>query len=74
MIGQVEFTEAGRIFQATLGDDGRWICDGSPQVAELLNRDCAPVGDPTEEIWGYAALIKAARRFHGLAWSTNPDP
>ena len=80
MIGWVEFTEGGVTVQAILGDDGRWTSAGAPQVAELLNRECPPVGEPAEDAWGHAALIKAAQRLHGLAWlgpwrpADEPEP
>lgn len=68
MIGWVEFSEGEVALQAILGDDGRWTCEAAPQVAEVLNRECAPVGDPAGDTWGYEALIQAAQRLHGLAW------
>jgi hypothetical protein len=73
MIGSVEFTEGTVRVHATLGNDGRWTCDGAPQVAELLDRECQPVGDPDEDAWGHDTLIKAALRLQGLAW-LGPGP
>jgi hypothetical protein len=68
VIGRVEFTEGGMTREAILDDNGRWICEAVPQVAEELNKECAPTGDPSEECWGYAAMIKAAQRLKGFAW------
>jgi len=67
MIGRVAFTKEGEMIQAILGDDGQWTCVGGPEVAELLTSVCPSVGDPAEDAWGRAALIKAAQRLHGLA-------
>ena len=68
MIGWVEFDDGGMTRQAILDDDGQWTCDGAPQVAAMLNRDCSPAGDPADDGWGHVALIKAAQRLHGIAW------
>jgi len=68
MIGWVEFLRGGRTVQAILDEGGRWTCEAVPSVAELLNRECPPVGDPAEDSWGHSALIKAAQRIDGIAW------
>ena len=53
---------------AILDDVGRWSYDAAPEIAESLDRDCAPTGDPGEDAWGHDVLIKAAQRFQGIAW------
>jgi len=68
MIGWVEFIDGGVTVQAILDDAGRWTCDAVPTVADELNRECPPVGDPADDAWGHSALIKAAQRLHGIAW------
>jgi hypothetical protein len=68
MIGWVELIHGGVTVQAILDDGGQWTCEAAPPVADMLNRDCAPVGDPADEAWGHSALIKAAQRIHGIAW------
>ena len=67
MIGRIVFDEAGRLLEVILGDDGRWTCDGSPEVADELNREYGP-GERVGHLWGHDVLISAARRFRGLAW------
>jgi len=68
MIGWVEFIHGGVTVQAILNDGGQWTCDAVPAVADLLNRDCPPVGDPAADALGHSALIKAAQLIHGIAW------
>jgi hypothetical protein len=68
MIGWVEFIDGGVTVEAILEDGGQWICAAVPGVADLLNRECAPAGDPADDAWGQAALIKAAQRMSGIAW------
>lgn len=67
-MGWVEFLEGGMTIQAILDDLGRWSCEAAPHVAEMLNRDCRPVGDPADDAWGHDALIKAAQQLRGNAW------
>jgi hypothetical protein len=70
-IGWVEFVEGGVTLFAILDDVGRWNCEAAPHIAAALNRDCPPTGDPGDEAWGHDALIKAAQRFHGIAWLSS---
>jgi len=68
MIGWVEFIHGGVTVQAILDVSGRWTSDAVPAIADLLNRDCPPVGDPADDAWGQGALVRAAQRLHGIAW------
>jgi hypothetical protein len=68
MIGWVGFPEGSVTQPAILYDDGQWSCAGAPHVAAFLNHDRPPIGDPTDESWGNATLIEAARRLNGFAW------
>lgn len=74
MIGWVEFIEAGATQKAVLDRAGHWHCEEAPHIADLLNRDCQPAGDPADHEWGYYALIKAAERLNGTAWLASEWP
>jgi hypothetical protein len=74
VIGWVEFVEAGVTLWAILDHVGRWNCEAALHIAESLNRDCPPAGDPADDAWGHDALIKAAQRLHGIAWLSSGRP
>ncbi len=74
VIGAVEFVEKERAFHAVLSEDGKWTCDGAADVADMLNHDLLPKGDPTHPNWGHEVVIEAARRLHGFAWLGRGRP
>src|SRR5262249_37757444 len=74
VVGWMEFCEAGATLSAILDAEGGWSCEAAPHIAELLGRECPPVGDPSDDAWGHDALIKAARRLHGIAWLSPGRP
>jgi hypothetical protein len=68
VFGWVEFMDRGFTLRAILHTDGLWTCEAAPAVAELLNCDYSPAGEPSDDSWGRKELIDAARRFNGLAY------
>jgi hypothetical protein len=67
MIGWVEFSENGEVFQAVLGDDCAWTCERLPPVADRLNGEFPPVVNASEERRGHDQLLGAAYRLGGVA-------
>ena len=74
MIGWVGFLEGGVTRSAVLYDDGQWSCTDAPHVATFLNYDRPPTGDSSDDNWGNAVLIAAARRLNGFAWLSMGRP
>ena len=68
MVGWVEFVEAGVTCRVILDAETGWSSESAAGIAEVLNRDCLPGGDPADDAWGHEALIKVALRLGGIAW------
>lgn len=69
VIGWVEFLRGDDRLKAELRRDGLWTCAQNAELAEILNRYCAPVErSDDDDRFGHDELIAAAHKLRGVAW------